>query len=163
MEPKKQKTPNTQGRKASALRPPASRESTQLQMSSDAPTRGRHRPAQSGTPTMMQEVGESGLMLDVDRAMDEITRIPAAVIHRDAAFAWASRAIAGYRVCSAKNSIEEGLSYLYLGEHYREAALAHAAMGEVWEFLFTEIDDAMAGEREQAFASIRALSSGATR
>jgi hypothetical protein len=102
-------------------------------------------------------------MLDIDKAMKEITRVPAAIIHRDAAFAWASRAIAGYRVCLTKSSLEEGLSYLYLGEHYREASLAHAAMGEVWEFLFAEVNDAMAGEREEAFASIRSLSSGATR
>jgi hypothetical protein len=102
-------------------------------------------------------------MIDVDAAMDEITKVPAATIHRTAAFAWASRAIAGYRVCASKLAVQEGLSYLYLGEHYREAALAHAAMGEAWQPLFAEIDEAMAEDRSRAFASMRGRSPVATR
>lgn len=106
---------------------------------------------------------QGGPMIDVDQAMEEITKVPAATIHRTAAFAWASRAIAGYRVCASKVAVQEGLSYLYLGEHYREAALAHAAMGEAWQPLFAEIDDAMAEDRARAFASMRGRSPVATR
>lgn len=102
-------------------------------------------------------------MLDVEAALKEITLVPAATIHRAAAFAWASRAIAGYRVCAGKQAVQEGLSYLYLGEHYREAALAHAAMGEAWQPLFAEIDEAMAKDRQLAFASMRGRSPVATR
>jgi hypothetical protein len=96
-----------------------------------------------------------GSMLDVAGALDEITRVPAADIHRAAAYSWASRAIAGYRVCAGKLDVQEGLSYLYLGEHYREAALAHAAMGEAWKPLYEEIDAAMATDRAKAFESMR--------
>jgi hypothetical protein len=102
-------------------------------------------------------------MLDVAAALKEITQVPAATIHRAAAFTWASRAIAGYRVCAGKRAIQEGLSYLYLGEHYREAALAHAAMGEAWQPLFAEIDEAMAKDRQRAFTSMRGRAPVATR
>lgn len=102
-------------------------------------------------------------MLDVAGALDEITRVPAAEIHRTAAYSWASRAIAGYRVCAGKLDVQEGLSYLYLGEHYREAALAHAAMGEAWQPLFEEIDAAMATDRAKAFESMRNRAPAATR
>jgi hypothetical protein len=114
-------------------------------------------------PRSQQTLAEPVLMIDVEAALEEITRIPAATIHRAAAFTWASRAIAGYRICAGKNAIQEGLSYLYLGEHYREAALAHAAMGEAWQPLFAEIDEAMAKDRQRAFASMRGRSPVATR
>lgn len=110
-----------------------------------------------------QTLADPVLMIDVETALEEITRIPAATIHRAAAFTWASRAIAGYRVCAGRRAIQEGLSYLYLGEHYREAALAHAAMGEAWQPLFAEIDEAMAKDRQRAFASMRGRSPVATR
>jgi hypothetical protein len=110
-----------------------------------------------------QALADQVPMLDVDTAMKEITQVPAATIHRTAAFAWASRAVAGYRVCAKKVAVQEGLSYLYLGEHYREAALAHAAMGEAWQPLFEEIDAAMAEDRARAFASMRDRSPAATR
>lgn len=106
---------------------------------------------------------EGAIVLDVEAALLEITRVPAATIHRAAAFTWASRAIAGYRVCSTKAVIQEGLSYLYLGEHYREAALAHAAMGEAWQPLFQEIEQAMSEDRARAFASMRGRAPVATR
>ncbi|MHB1261126.1 MAG: hypothetical protein ACYC2H_05360 [Thermoplasmatota archaeon] len=145
-------------------------ESTPVQPSSDVrqamvPGGGGKAQAQRRSPSKrsQQMLQEPSPMLDVDKAMKEITRIPAATIHREAAFDWASRAIAGYRVCAGKTEVQEGLSYLYLGEHYREAALAHAAMGEAWQPLFDEIQDAMAEDRTRAFASLRGRSSGATR
>lgn len=106
---------------------------------------------------------EDPSLLDVEAAMEEIARVPAAAIHRVAAYAWASRAIAGYRVCLGHGVLQEGLTYLYLGEHYREAALAHAAMGEAWQPLYSEIDRAMAKDRAQAFASMRHRSAEAGR
>jgi hypothetical protein len=157
------KITKAQRAKANNVSSPGSQSSTQLQKPTDTATAGHPDQSSTHAQGMRQEEGGLVLMLDVDKAMEEITRVPAAVIHRDAAYAWASRAIASYRVSMGKSSMEEGLSYLYLGEHYREAALAHATMGEVWEFLFTEIIDAMAMEREQAFANVRTLSSGATR
>lgn len=102
-------------------------------------------------------------MLDVPGAMAEIVHVPAATIHRTAAYAWASRAIAGYRVCAGHEVLQEGLTYLYLGEHYREAALAHASMGEAWQPLYAEIDRAMAPDRAEAFASMRQRSAEAGR
>lgn len=99
----------------------------------------------------------------VEAALQEITTTPAATLHREAAHAWAARALACYRVCLGKVDLQEGLSYLYLGEHYREAALAHAAMGEAWQPLFAEIDEAMAKDRQLAFASMRGRSPVATR
>jgi hypothetical protein len=93
--------------------------------------------------------------LAIDKAIEEVTRIPAAIIHRNAAFTWAARAIACYRVSAGQAVLENALSYLYLGEHYREAALAHAAMGEGWQPLYAEIDDAMANDRAGSFASVR--------
>ena len=116
-----------------------------------------------GAAQATRQVLQGGVMIDVEGAMDEITKVPAATIHRTAAFAWASRAIAGYRVCASKVAVQEGLSYLYLGEHYREAALAHAAMGEAWQPLFAEIDEAMSEDRARAFASMRGRSPVATR
>lgn len=99
----------------------------------------------------------------VDSALKEITTSPAVALHRTAAHAWAARAVACYRVCLGKVDLQEGLSYLYLGEHYREAALAHAAMGEAWQPLFAEIDEAMSEDRARAFASMRGRSPVATR
>jgi hypothetical protein len=107
--------------------------------------------------------GVEPTMLDVEAALEEITRVPAAGIHRTAAYAWASRAIAGYRVCAGKLDVQEGLSYLYLGEHYREAALAHAAMGEAWQPLFAEIEAAMDKDRAHAFETMRSHAPAATR
>jgi hypothetical protein len=124
--------------------------------------RARRHPAQMA-PQSMAEPAEPVPMLDVEAAMKEITKVSAAAIHRTAAFAWASRAIASYRVCARKLDVQEGLSYLYLGEHYREAALAHAAMGEAWQPLFNEIDEAMAKDRALAFDGMRGRSPVATR
>ena len=124
---------------------------------------GQAQKRRAPSQTSRQTLAEPMLMLDVEAAMKEIIKVPAATIHRTAAFAWASRAIAGYRVCASKAAVQEGLSYLYLGEHYREAALAHAAMGEAWQPLFTEIDEAMAEDRARAFGSMRGRSPVATR
>jgi hypothetical protein len=124
--------------------------------------RARRRPAQMA-PQSMAAPAEPVPMLDVEAALKEITTVSAATIHRTAAFAWASRAIASYRVCARKLDVQEGLSYLYLGEHYREAALAHAAMGEAWQPLFNEIDEAMAKDRALAFEGMRGRSPVATR
>jgi hypothetical protein len=121
----------------------------------------RHPPGMA--PQSLAGPMEPVPMLDVDAAMKEITKVSAATIHRTAAFAWASRAIASYRVCARKLDVQEGLSYLYLGEHYREAALAHAAMGEAWQPLFNEIDEAMAKDRALAFEGMRGRSPVATR
>jgi len=125
--------------------------------------RSQQQRSRRGAPQGSRQMLQGGIMIDVEQAMEEITKVPAATIHRTAAFAWASRAIAGYRVCASKVAVQEGLSYLYLGEHYREAALAHAAMGEAWQPLFAEIDDAMADDRARAFASMRGRSPAATR
>lgn len=129
-----------------------------LQGQATMPAKGRKRSGQARQVLQLPKVP----MLDVEAALKEITLVPAATIHRTAAFAWASRAIAGYRVCAAKAAVQEGLSYLYLGEHYREAALAHASMGEAWQPLFAEIDGAMADDRARAFASMRGRSPVAT-
>ncbi|MFA5944956.1 MAG: hypothetical protein WC876_10885 [Candidatus Thermoplasmatota archaeon] len=161
MEPNHDTGQQRETRAAKASHPP---ESTHVQASSDVrppPTSAAERRA--APPQTRQVLEEPASMLDVNKAMKEITRVPAATIHRTAAYAWASRAIAGYRVCAAKTAVQEGLSYLYLGEHYREAALAHAAMGEAWQPLFAEIEQAMAEDRTRAFASLRGRSSGATR
>ena len=122
------------------------------------PAKGRKRKGSSWQVLQSPPVP----MLDVEAALKEITLVPAATIHRTAAYAWASRAVASYRVCAGKAAVQEGLSYLYLGEHYREAALAHASMGEAWQPLFAEIDQAMAEERTRAFASMRGRSPVAT-
>lgn len=131
------------------------------QVRARAPPRQKARRSQAAAGQQM--MAEPAPMLDVEEAMKEIVKVPAATIHRTAAFAWASRAIAGYRVCASKAAVQEGLSYLYLGEHYREAALAHAAMGEAWQPLFAEIDEAMSEDRARAFASMRGRSPVATR
>lgn len=166
--------PNTaqRWREARAHKTPEPPESNHVQASSDVrpsatgasrqqgrmPAKGGKRA--SGSRQVLQSPQVP--MLDVEAALKEITLVPAATIHRTAAFAWASRAVAGYRVCAGKASVQEGLSYLYLGEHYREAALAHASMGEAWQPLFTEIDGAMADDRARAFASMRGRSPVAT-
>lgn len=163
-------------REARAHKTPTPPESNHVQPSSDVrraavpagaarqaqatmPAKGRKRAASAARQVLEQPQVP---MLDVEAALKEITLVPAATIHRTAAFAWASRAIAGYRVCAGKAAVQEGLSYLYLGEHYREAALAHASMGEAWQPLFAEIDGAMAEDRTRAFASMRGRSPVAT-
>lgn len=123
-----------------------------------APAAAKKPRGKAGKPA-----AEGPVMLDVAAALEEITRVPAAEIHRAAAYAWASRAIAGYRVCADKVDVQEGLSYLYLGEHYREAALAHAAMGEAWQPLFAEIESAMDKDRARAFEGMRNKAPAATR
>lgn len=87
----------------------------------------------------------------VQEALAEIKAVPPAMIHRASALRWSARAIASYRICAESKDHEDRLCYLYLGEHYREAALAHAAMGEPWEPLYAAIDDAMQMDRSNAF------------
>lgn len=94
-------------------------------------------------------------VLAIDSALKEITTTPAVVLHRTAAHAWAARAVACYRVCLGKVDLQEGLSYLYLGEHYREVALAQAAFGEAWRPLHAEVEAAMAADRSEASAAMR--------
>lgn len=171
MEPDPNATPR--GRETRASKTPAPKESTRAQAASDAGIPAGHGMAQDRPKSATRGrkdstsrqvlVGRQVPMLDIEAAMKEITLVPAATIHRDAAFTWASRAIAAYRVCARKQAVQEGLSYLYLGEHYREAALAHAAMGEAWQPLFAEIDEAMAKDRASAFTSMRGRSPVATR
>lgn len=120
-------------------------------------------PRQALAPPTARGPPPEAPMLDVAGAMAEILHVPAASIHRAAAYAWASRAIAGYRVCAGHEILQNGLTYLYLGEHYREAALAHASMGEAWQPLYAEIDQAMAADRAEAFASMRQRSAEAGR
>jgi len=91
----------------------------------------------------------------VDSALKEITTIPAVALHRSAAHAWAARAVACYRVCLGKVDLQEGLSYLYLGEHYREVALAHAGFGDAWRPLHAEVESVMAADRLEASTAMR--------
>ena len=94
-------------------------------------------------------------VVSVEAALGEITTVAAAALHRQAAHVWAARAVACYRVCLAKADLQEGLSYLYLGEHYREAALAHAAFGEAWRPLQEEVEAVMDGDRAGASGAMR--------
>jgi len=91
----------------------------------------------------------------MEDALQEITTVAAAALHRSAAHSWAARAVACYRVCMAKTDHQQGLSYLYLGEHYREAALAHAAFGEAWRPMRGEVEAIMDADREAASAAMR--------
>jgi len=91
----------------------------------------------------------------VNDALQEITSTPAVALHRNAAHAWAARAVACYRVCLGKVDLQEGLSYLYLGEHYRETALAHAGFGEAWHPLSSEVDAVMSADRNEASDAMR--------
>lgn len=91
----------------------------------------------------------------VGSALKEITTIPAAALHRSAAHAWAARAVACYRVCLGKVDLQEGLSYLYLGEHYRETALTHAGFGEAWRPMHAEVEDVMEADRLEASTAMR--------
>lgn len=87
----------------------------------------------------------------VQAAMAEIKTVPPAAIHRESALRWSARAIASYLTCAGSKVHEERLYYLYLGDQYREAALAHASMGEPWEPLYAAINDAMQPDRAKAF------------
>lgn len=97
----------------------------------------------------------SAIPASVAKALVEITTVAAVSLHREAAHAWAARAVACYRVCLGKADLQEGLSYLYLGEHYREAALAHAAFGEAWRPLQPEIRAVMDADRTAAGDAMR--------
>lgn len=125
-----------------------------LQMSATGPLRRR---AKRAPQTTAQPQSNAPSVLDIAQAVEEIKTVPPATIHRAAAFTWSARAIACYRVCAAAEAQEDRLRYLYLGEHYREAALAHAAMGEQWEPLYAEIDRAMTQDRSYAFDMTRQL------
>lgn len=113
-----------------------------------APSTARHGSLIEGTH------GE-GFIVEVRQAMEEVRNIPPAIIHRASAFKWSARAIASYRVCAVSEVQEDRLRYLYLGEHYREAALAHAAMGEQWEPLYMEVDRVMTEDRYRALEAVR--------
>ena len=93
---------------------------------------------------------EPAPVIPMEEALREITTVAAASLHRHAAHTWAARAVACYRVCMAKADQQQGLSYLYLGEHYREAALAHASFGEAWRPLRNEVEALMDADRESA-------------
>ena len=94
--------------------------------------------------------------LPIEAALREISTVPAVDLHRTAACVWAARAVACYRVCLGKSDLQEGLSYLYLGEHYREAALAHAALGEAWRPLYDEVEALMDEDRAAAARALQA-------
>lgn len=102
-----------------------------------------------------QSAARPPIPASVQKALVEITTVAAVSMHREAAHEWAARAVACYRVCLAKADLQEGLSYLYLGEHYREAALAHAAFGEAWRPLQPEIRAVMDADRAAAGDAMR--------
>lgn len=102
-----------------------------------------------------QDPADRPPVASVEKALGEITTIAAAALHRAAAHTWAARAVACYRVCLAKADLQQGLSYLYLGEHYREAALAHAGFGEAWRPLQAEIEAVMDADRADAGTAMR--------
>ena len=123
------------------------------------------RAAERDTPGTPAKVSPGGLdafpevdpdLMDVKKAMEEITAIPPALLHRTSAFTWASRSIASFRLCSTAADLERCMKCFYLGEHYREAALAHAAMGEDWQGLYDEIDRAVKLDRALAFQAMDA-------
>ncbi|MEK6976222.1 MAG: hypothetical protein AABY18_07760 [Candidatus Thermoplasmatota archaeon] len=117
--------------------------------------RGRTRQPKRSEPQQALAMAAPTPPLAVDEALKEIATVPPATLHRAAGFAWATRAIACYRACLGKRDLQEALSYLYLGEHYREAALAHAALGEAWEPMYAQVDAAMAQDREEASSMTR--------
>lgn len=119
-----------------------------------AAPRTRRGKARDGSTTMVAQVPA----LAVAEALREITSIPAVTLHHGAACVWAARAIACYRVCLGKADLQEGLSYLYLGEHYREAALAHARLGEAWQPMLEDVDALMAPDRAAASAAMQSRS-----
>lgn len=121
-------------------------------LQAEAPRAARSKTARE--PTIVAHT----VTLAVTDALREITSIPALTLHHNAACTWAARAIACYRVCLGKAELQEGLSYLYLGEHYREAALAHAQFGEAWQPMFDEIDALMAQDRAAASAAMQSRS-----
>src|SRR5688572_25155195 len=45
-------------------------------------------------------------LMDVKKAMEEITAIPPALLHRTSAFTWAARSIASFRLCSTAADLE---------------------------------------------------------
>lgn len=110
-----------------------------------APRRSHEASKRIAVPT-----ARASSVLDVATAMEEIMRVPSSAIHRDSALAWGARAAASYQVCATASTLDDAFHFLYLGEHYREAALAHAALGEEWELLYAEIDDTMAQDRAMA-------------
>lgn len=120
----------------------------------------RRGKAAAGSTTMVAQTPT----LAVTEALREITSIPAVTLHHNAACIWAARAIACYRVCLGKADLQEGLSYLYLGEHYREAALAHAQFGEAWQPMAEDVNVLMAPDRAAASAALqgRSLAPAAT-
>lgn len=87
----------------------------------------------------------------VQAALSEIKAVRPSAIHRESALRWAARAVASFRICAESEAHADRLCYRYLGEQYREAALAHAAMGEPWEPLYTAIDEIMEPDRSKAF------------
>lgn len=134
--------------------------------SGEAPTapggEGRRRERRGKAPTLAlaqpgADVGAIAALTDgaVAAALQEITTVPAATLHHGAALAWATRAVACYRVCLGKRDVPEGLSYLYLGEHYREAALGEAALGEAWRPMYLEVAAVMARDREDASVAMQ--------
>ncbi len=149
-------------RDARAAKPQAGRAAP---FEGDGPAPRRARRAKGARQALAEPVvvvAAPPLAAAVEAALKEITTMPAAALHRAAALAWATRAVACYRVCLGKADLQEGLSYFYLGEHYREAALGHAALGEGWQPLHEEVDGAMAMDREDASAAMRRRSAAAT-
>ncbi len=102
-----------------------------------------------------QDLVEPAPELHIEEALQEISTVPAMHLHRAAAYYWAARAVACYRVCLGKAEVQEGLSYLYLGEHYREAALAHAALGEAWGPMYEEVVAVMDLDRREASVALQ--------
>lgn len=124
----------------------------------DAPEAALHRavekkPARKGRQRLA--MADPAPVFAVEAALAEITTTPAVELHRNAAHAWAARALACYRVCLGKVDLQEGLSYLYLGEHYREAALAHAGFADAWRPLQAEVEAVMDADRREAAAAMR--------
>jgi hypothetical protein len=79
-------------------------------------------------------------MLDVEKALKELTTTSMAQIERTTALTWGGRAVASFRLCSQANDWETRFRHFCEGENYRQEALEHAAMAENWQNLLPGLD-----------------------
>ncbi|MEA3189864.1 MAG: hypothetical protein QOD77_446 [Thermoplasmata archaeon] len=94
------------------------------------------------------------MMLDIQKARDELAGKSMVEIERATALTWGSRAAASFQCSLEARSVHERFRCFYEGENYRQEALEHAAMTEDRGELVGVMHDEIEAIRKRALAAL---------
>lgn len=94
------------------------------------------------------------MLLDIQKAKDELEGKTMVEIERATALTWGGRAAASYQRSLEAGSLHDRFRCFYEGENYRQEALEHAAMAEDRGKLVAVVHDEIDALRKRAIVAI---------